>query len=131
MTKQLVDDEFGLTMDEWISSFPEELSRDAVGLHLIVVPGRDDFHLVGSELEDFVRRGIFALLQAGAIPVRFGGGSGFDWVAQKQYGIEKNQIIEAILNEWLALPDDPVVLFSKGVWFARPNPDRPRFVKLD
>jgi hypothetical protein len=122
-------DEFGLTMSQVISEMPGDLSRDGVGIYQVVAPGRDDFKLAGFELIDFVRRGIDALLEAGAIPVRFGGGSGFDWVAQTQYGTEKNQIVEQVIKEWLALPDNPATLFAEGVWFARPIPGK-RFVKL-
>jgi hypothetical protein len=123
-------DEFGMTASEVIAEIPLELHRDGVGIHQIVGSGRDDFHLVGPDLVDFVRRGIHALLDAGAVPVRFGGGSGFDWVAQKQYGTDKEQITEVVIEEWLALPLDPVVLFSKGVWFADPSAS-PRMVKTD
>ncbi|MFX8929931.1 hypothetical protein ABTN05_19390, partial [Acinetobacter baumannii] len=79
----------------------------------------------------FVRRAIHALLDAGAVPVRGGRGTGYDWVAQKQYGTERNKITEAVIREWLMMPDEPVAFFGQCVWFARPDPAFPRHVKLD
>jgi len=117
-------------MDEYIASFPGELHRDAVGLWQIVPAGRNEYHLSGSSLVDFIRHSIHALLDAGAIPVRGGPGSGYDWIGQKQYGAEKNAMTEAIIAEWLTMPDDPFVQVG-GVWFARPNPKFPTFVKVE
>lgn len=131
MSRDQIGDEINMTIDEWISAFPKELPRDAIGVYEIVVAGRDDLKLGDASLSDFVLQGILALLDAGAVPVRFGGGSGFDWVRQKQYGIDPDQVAQAIIKEWLAMRVDPLVLYGEGVWFARPNPDRPRFVKLD
>ena len=84
---------------------PEELQRDAVGFWQFDPVGRIEFNLVGDDLVDFVRRVIHALLDAGAVPVRFGGGTGFDWVVQKQYGTDKTGVTEAIIAE----PDYPDV----------------------
>ena len=119
MIRELVNAE-GILLSDYIRSIPDELPQDGVGLYQIVAGGADDYNLGGLELVDFVRRGILALLDAGAIPVRFGGGTGFDWVAQHQYGTNKQEIAEAVIAEWLSLPDDNIVLFSQGVWFARP-----------
>jgi len=129
MNKVLVNDE-GITIDEYIASFVGELHRDAVGLWQIVPAGRNEYNLSGSSLVDFIRHSIHALLDAGAIPVRGGPGSGYDWIAQKQYGAEKNAMTEEIIAEWLTMPDDPFVQVG-GVWFARPNPKFPRFIKID
>ena len=119
----------GVSVSAYIDSIPEELPRDAVGLWQIVRGGRSGFHLVGPDLIEFVRRGIHALLDAGAVPVRFGADVGFDWVAVRRYGTDSTAVTEAIITEWLAQPDDPVVLYS-GVWFARPRPGS-MHVKLD
>ena len=121
---------YGTPLSEWIALIPGELPRDAVGLFQIVPAGRDGFGLKGAALTDFVRRGIHALLDAGAVPVRGGKGTGYEWLAQKQYGTAKEEITEAIIREWLALPDDPLVLCGDGVWFARPEPGT-KYVKLD
>jgi hypothetical protein len=111
----------GTPMSEYILSIPAELPFDAVGLWQIVPAGRTGFKLSGGELIDFVRRSIYALLDAGAVPVRGSPGSGYDWVIQKQYGIDRNGITEAIIVEWLKMTDNPLVLCGDGVWFARPQ----------
>jgi hypothetical protein len=126
-----VDQDSGLSLTEWIHLLPNELSRDAVGMFQIIPDGRDVFHLSGAEMINFVRLAITALLDSGAVPVRGGAGSGYEWVYQKQYGFMKNDIINSIIAEWLAMPDDPLVLCGEGVWFARPDPDFPKYVKLD
>jgi hypothetical protein len=120
----------GTPMSEYIASIPDELPRDAVGLWQIVPAGRSGFLLTGTDLVDFVRRAIYALLDAGALPVRGSPGSGFDWIVQKQYGTGTSQITEAIINEWAAMPDDPLILCGQGVWFARPRAGS-KHVKLD
>lgn len=130
MIVEPVHEDYGIPMSEWISLIPNELPRDAVGMFQIVPDGRDGFHLAGRELEDFVRRAIHGLLDAGAIPVRGGKNTAFSWVAQRQYGSNRDEITEAIIAEWLAMPDDPLILCGEGVWFARPIPGK-RFVKLD
>ena len=73
-------------------------------------------------LTDFVRRGISALLEAGAVPVRHEPNSAFEWDIQKQYGTSSEEIIDLVVAEWLKMPDDPLVLCGEGVWFARPRP---------
>ena len=130
MSDELRHLEYGTPLNEWIASIPGELPLDAVGLWQIVPAGRYGFRLTGADLLDFIRRGIHALLDAGAVPVRSGKGTGYEWLAQKQYGTNKDEITEAIIREWLAMPDDALVLCGDGVWFARPEPDT-KYVKLD
>lgn len=120
----------GETIDEAIGYFPGELPVDAVGLWQIVPKGRDGFGLNGSALDDFVRRGILALLNANAVPVRHVPGSGYEWSIQKQYGQDRMTIAENIVDEWRAMPDDPLILCGDGVWFARQRPGT-NYVKLD
>ena len=124
------DRHYGTPMSEWIALVPGELPLDAVGLFQIVPDGRDGFGLKDAALTDFVRRCIHALLDAGAIPVRGGKGTDYDWLPQRQYGVTKDEITESIIREWLAMPDDPLVLCGEGVWFARPRPGT-KHVKLD
>lgn len=114
-----------------VARYPNELDRDAVGLFQIVPQGRINFGLSGTDLDDYVRLAVRALLSAGAIPVRGERGSGYQWIAQKRYGHTQDQIVEAIISEWRAMPDDPVKLCTEGVWFARPNPKFPKYVKID
>jgi hypothetical protein len=121
---------YGRPMSEWIALVPGELDVDAVGLWQIVPAGVDGFGLQGEELIEYVRRNIRALLQAGAVPVRHEPGSTFEWTHQKQYGSEREEIIEAIIREWLVLGNDPMILAGE-VWFARPDPKSPNYVKMD
>ena len=105
----------GETMDSIIAHLPDELSHDAVGLFHFVPTGRVSFGLSGDDLTEFVRRGIDALLSAGAVPVRHVRHSGYEWIEQNQYGKHKHEIVDAIVSEWLAMPDDPQVLCGDGV----------------
>lgn len=122
MTNEIRHKDHGDTVSEWIALIPGDLHNDAVGLWTIVPHGRDGFGLRGSALSDFVRRGILALLDAGAVPVRHKRGSGYDWSPQKQYGTGREEIADAVIAEWLAMPDDPLILCGNSVWFARPVP---------
>lgn len=130
MTSEPLHHMYGTPMSEWLSRIPNELPRDAVGMFQIVPAGRDGFQLKGADLVDFIRRAIYGLLDAGALPVRGGGGTDYFWIAQHQYGIDKFSMTEAIIKEWIAMPDDPLVLCGEGVWFARPRPGT-NFVKVD
>ena len=121
MTNEPTHADYGYTVEDAISFFPGELPVDAVGLWQIVPNGRDSFGLSGSQLTDFIRRCIFSLLDAGAIPVRHEPGSIYDWSPQLQYGRSREEITSAIIAEWQSMPDDPLVLCGEGVWFARPR----------
>jgi hypothetical protein len=121
MTDEPRDKYNGTPLSEWFVLLPGDLPRDATGLWEIVARGREGFGFTDTALVDFVRRAIHTLLDAGAIPVRGGKGTGYDWLPQKQYGTTKDGITESIIREWLAMPDDPLVLCG-GVWFARPEP---------
>lgn len=114
-----------------ISQYPGELDRDAVGIWQIVPGGRADFGLSGEALDDYVRRAIFALVEAGAVPVRMVADSGYEWVYQPQYGRSPAEIADNVIAEWHSVPDDPLVLISKCPWFARPDPAYPKYVKMD
>ena len=129
MTNEPRDKIYGTLMSEHIALIPGELPRDAVGLWQIVPAGRDGFGLHGAALTDFVRRGIGALLDAGAVPVRHDPASAYEWDQQKQYGSSSEGIISAVIAEWLKMPDDPLVLCGEGVWFARPRPGK-LYVKI-
>ena len=122
MSKELLHKRYGTPMSEWIELVPGELTQDAVGIFQIVPAGRDGYGLTGSDLSEFVRRCIHGLLDAGAVPVRGGKGTGYGWILQKQYGTSKSEITEALIAEWLAMPDDPLVLCGEGIWFALPKP---------
>lgn len=113
-------DRFGQTVMEYIETVPGELPIDAVGLWQIVPAGRQGFGLSGDDLTDFVRRCIHALLACGAKPVIGGKGTKYDWLFQPQYGESSEDIVNAIINEWLAAGSgdcDP-----GGLWFALSSP---------
>jgi hypothetical protein len=130
MTEEPRDRHYGTPLSEVIVQIPGELPIDAVGMFQIVPKGRDGFGFYGDELTHFVRRCIHALLDAGAVPVRGGKGTEYEWILQKQYGTLKYEMTEAIISEWHAMPDDPLVLCGEGVWFALPRLGT-KYVKLD
>lgn len=125
------DKDSGETISEAISQYPHELDRDAVGIWQIVPGGRMDFGLSGDALADYVRRTIYALLDAGAVPVRHVPGSGFRWSRQTQYGLTREEIAEAIIAEWEPVPYDSYSMIEHCPWFARPRPNDPNYVKMD
>jgi hypothetical protein len=112
---------FGQTVMEYIQTVAGELPIDAVGLWQIVPAGRQRFGLHGDDLTEFVRRSVFALLARGAMPVVGGGGTKFDWILQSQYGETNEEIVDAVVKEWLvsgAADGDP-----GGLWFALRSPN--------
>lgn len=110
---------YGSTESEWIASTPVELDIDAVGLWQIEPAGRQGFGLEGEELANHIRRNIYALIEAGAIPVYGGGDGPHDWIYQPQYGKTKEEIAENVINEWLAKGGGETTV--SDVWFARPG----------
>ncbi len=109
----------GITLTEWILLLPGELPIDAVGLWQIIPEAREDFDLSGDELISCVRRSIRALVEHGAKPVRSGRRVGRRWLLQAQYGIEIDEIVDAIVSEWGGWGfGDPT---ANGIWFALPE----------
>ena len=117
-------------MSEEIASFPNELDHDAIGLWHIVGAAEGRFNLSGDARTDFVRQVASAILEAGGVPVRSGAGFEYEWFIQHQYGNSRDEIVSAIIAEWHSLPDDPIILASEGVWFARPVHGE-KYVKMD
>src|SRR5829696_6512754 len=119
MSAERKDPWFGHTASEWIALTPGDLTIDAVGLWEIVPFGREGFGLQGADLVDFVRRSLYALVEAGAKPVIGGGGTDYYWIVQPQYGTGNAEIVENVIAEWLASgggDPDP-----GGLWFALPE----------
>jgi hypothetical protein len=111
-------DAFGTSMSEFITYVPGTLNDLPVGMWEIVRDGRWGFGLEGPALTDFIRRCIYSLMDAGAKPVA-GAGKPDAWVLQVQYGSNKHEVAEAVIQEWLrqGAPDyEP----WKGVWFGLP-----------
>ena len=103
----------------WIEQIPSELPVDAVGLWQIVGPARHDFGLEGEALVSCLRRALVALVQRGARPVVGGGDGPHEWIGQRQYGSDPAEIVENVLQEWIAngmQDEDP-----RWLWFALPE----------
>lgn len=105
-------------MSECIAAMPSTLSDLPVGLWGIVDRGRKSFGLEGEELADFVRRCIYALIDAGAKPV-VGGNKPDQWELQVQYGSNRWEITQAVVAEWLQ-QGAPTPEPWTGVWFGLP-----------
>ena len=127
MTSEPRDNTYGRTMSEWISLVPGELPRDAVSFRQILSGGEFYFDLTGAALIDFITRSISGLLDVGAVPVKGGKGTGYEWVKKSDYGSAKDEISNSIISEWQANKEDEMYPWS--LWFARPRPGRP-YVKL-
>jgi hypothetical protein len=118
MTTEPRDVAFGATMGEWLETMPSALSDLPVGLWRIVALGRKGFGLEGPALANFIRRSIYALMDAGAKPV-VGAGKPNQWKLQVQYGSNKHEVAEAVIAEWLR-DGAPTPEPWTGVWFGLP-----------
>ena len=107
---------YGHLLSHYIIQVANELPVDGVGMWQIVPGGRRGFGFEGDALTGYVHRCIAELLSRGAMPVIGGGDTKYDWIAQKQYGSTPEEIIENVVQEWLAngaKDEDP-----GGLWFA-------------
>jgi hypothetical protein len=118
MTTDPIDIVSGAPMSEWIATMPDSLSDVPVGMWRLVPCGKS-FGLEGEALVDFLRRCIHALIDAGAMPVR-GAGKPNTWVLQTQYGVNKYEIAEAVIAEWLA-EGAPTPRGWTGLFFGLPR----------
>jgi hypothetical protein len=111
---------YGETLSGSIAHWPRSLNDLPVGLFQIIVDGREGFGLDGEMLIDFIRRCIYALVDAGAMPVRGAGIPGVaKWILQPQYGRSKQEIAEAVIAEWLR-DGAPTPETWTGLWFGLP-----------
>ena len=106
-------------MSEWIALVPGDLPNDAISLWHVAAAGEHRFYLKGSDLTEYLRRNLVALIDAGAIPVKSGKGTPYEWIALHQYGQVKDTIVSSIIAEWEASKKDADFLFS--IWFALPR----------
>jgi hypothetical protein len=127
MTEEAQEDVSEQAISEWIALVPDELPDDAVGLWQILAAGQNRFQLEGADLVKYVRRNILVLLEAGAIPVDGGNGTGYDWVAKYGYGDTRDAIVHGVVAEWLASQNDQMYPWS--VWFALPRAS-PSYIKM-
>jgi hypothetical protein len=107
------------TIREWIALIPGDLPNDAISLWHISVAAEQRFNLAGQDLAEFIKRGVEALLNAGAIPVVGIRDREYDWVALHRFGSDKEHIVPAVMQEWERSSKDENYLFS--VWFALPS----------
>ena len=101
MTTEPRYDGHGSTVSEYLALAANELDDDTVGMWKIV-PAGSAFGLLGSALDDFVRRYISVLLHRGAKPVRAEQLPDGKWVwrVQHQFGDAPDAIAAAIIAEW-------------------------------
>jgi hypothetical protein len=118
MTREPQDRQYGGSMSEYIASLPSTLNDLPVGMAHIIDAGRKGFGLDGEALTDFVRRCIYALIDAGAKPVA-GGNKPNQWNLQVQYGSNRWEITQAVVAEWLR-QGAPTPEPWTGVWFGLP-----------
>ena len=123
----------GETLDKVLEQYVAELDIDEVGIWHLVSRGEAHFSLSGDDLLEFIRRAVLALLNAGAVPVRHVPGIGYDWVLQRYYGSNPDDIANAIVQELavVPLPWDSFALIEHCPWFTRPEPDLEGYVKMD
>ena len=119
MTDEPREDVYGHTISEWISLIPGDLPNDSISLWHVSVAAQHRFELKERDLADFIKRGVRALLDAGAVPVKTSRGTPYEYIALQRFGYEKEVIVEAIMSEWEASAKDDEYLFS--VWFALPS----------
>jgi|ERR1043165_7511664 len=108
----------GTPMSEWIALMPGDLNDLPLGMWQIIDDGHRGFGLEGPALADFIRRSIHALMDAGAKPV-CGAGKPNVWVLQTQYGSNKHEVAEAVIQEWLR-QGAPTPKPWTGLWFGLP-----------
>lgn len=118
MTSEPRHTAYGSPMSEWIALTPGSLNDVPVGMWDIVYNGRDGYGLEGEPLKDFIRRSIHALMDAGAKPV-IASDKPSKWVLQVQYGSNKHEVAEAVIQEWLR-QGAPTPEIWTGLWFGLP-----------
>ena len=91
----------GYTVAEYLELLPDEADGDGDGLWS-VVKGGQSFDFEGADLAEFVRLCVLRYLDAGCAPVRFAEVGPMQWLEQKQFGTDKNEIADAVVAEWLA-----------------------------
>jgi hypothetical protein len=114
MSSEPVHKYFGTPISEWIRCIPNELSIDAVGLWQIIPVGIEDFSLENSELEEFCKDCIVALVNSGAKPVVASDQESKYWQHQPQYGNQATEIACAIIKAWKKSPE---LATHGGIWF--------------
>ena len=110
----------GTAISDWISALPNDIDDIGIGLTLVVMTGRHNFGLKGSELIEFVRRCIYALLERGGRPRHWGSISHPNRNVELHYGNDTHEeIVEGVIADWLASGGGD--LEWGDFWFALPG----------
>lgn len=96
-----------LTLATSILGFVEELDDDAVSAFGIWSMGRYGFGLSGADLEEYIRRAIAALLDAGAVPVFCSEVSPDYFSPAEAFKGDEEEVIEKIVSAWKLQGSDP------------------------
>jgi hypothetical protein len=108
------------TISDWIAQMPSDLDDIGVGLAGILDDGRYGFELKGPALVDFIRRGLYALVERGAKPRHWGSPTYPDRNIPLHYGNDTNEeIVEGVIADWLASGAGD--LEWGDFWFALPG----------
>jgi hypothetical protein len=111
---------YGDTISEWCDTLHYDLEDIGVGLATIVQVGRYGFELKNSDLIDFVRRSLFALVKRGAKPYQLGSLAYPNRKPLLHYGSDTNEeIVEGVIADWLASGAGD--LEWGDFWFALPE----------
>src|ERR1043165_781658 len=125
MTREPRHVALGTPMSTWINESIPRAPYDELpfGMWQIVDDGRRLFGLEGDALASYIRKNIYALMDAGFKPV-IGVGKG-QWKLQVQYGSNKQEVAEAVIREWL-LQGAPTPKPWTGLWFGLPRHGAPQ-----
>ncbi|MEA2880006.1 MAG: hypothetical protein QOF14_5202 [Hyphomicrobiales bacterium] len=120
MTREPRHISWGTPMSTWIEERIPRPPYDELplGMWAIVDDGRRLFGLEGEALAGYIRKSIYALMDAGFKPVCGVGKN--RWQLQVQYGSSKQEVAEAVIAEWLregAKTPEPWT----GLWFGLPR----------
>lgn len=93
---------YGTPINRWIAATPAAMEDIGIELGAIVRDGVHGYGLEGPELLDFVRKSLYALLRAGAMPLKLEpiGENGF-WLPETKYGTDHGAIVEGVIADWL------------------------------
>jgi hypothetical protein len=120
MSAEPRDKYFGDSISEWCEFLPNELEDIGVGLVTIVQTGRYGFELKDSDLINFVRKSLYALVERGAKPRQWGSFSHPNRDIPLHYGNDTNEeIVEGVIADWLASGAGD--LEWGDFWFALPG----------
>jgi hypothetical protein len=117
MSSEPIHSYFGTPLSEWLTTVPNELDIDAVGLWQIIPTLRNAFGLKDAALERATREALAGLLARGACPVVGSAAQDGSWEEATRYGDNPAAIIDAVIEEWHRMGRDPDV---GDVWFAQP-----------